>query len=182
MPSLQNHNMTIQSDLSDKTALVLPVMCKGSSVILLASLGEHAAVGNLSAYSASKGAIDSSSISRSRSANAASVFYECAGIDSIRSSAASSSPAYASTVMALILSFPLLINSARNSASPSKDEIFSAISCTDMGSNRTPASPICSGSATTFDAQTGVPSRKASYTGMLMLSKSVGITTIVDRK
>ena len=31
---------------------LLPVMCKGSSVILLSSLAAHAAVGNLSAYSA----------------------------------------------------------------------------------------------------------------------------------
>jgi 3-oxoacyl-[acyl-carrier protein] reductase len=37
---------------------LLPVLCKGSSVILLSSLVAHAAVGNLSAYSATKGAID----------------------------------------------------------------------------------------------------------------------------
>jgi 3-oxoacyl-[acyl-carrier protein] reductase len=37
---------------------LLPVMSKGSSVILLSSLAAHAAVGNLSAYSATKGAID----------------------------------------------------------------------------------------------------------------------------
>jgi len=37
---------------------LLPVMCKGSSVILLSSLAAHAAVGDLSAYSATKGAID----------------------------------------------------------------------------------------------------------------------------
>jgi 3-oxoacyl-[acyl-carrier protein] reductase len=37
---------------------LLPVMHKGSSVILLSSLAAHAAVGNLSAYSATKGAID----------------------------------------------------------------------------------------------------------------------------
>jgi 3-oxoacyl-[acyl-carrier protein] reductase len=37
---------------------LLPVMCQGSSVILLSSLAAHAAVGNLSAYSATKGAID----------------------------------------------------------------------------------------------------------------------------
>jgi 3-oxoacyl-[acyl-carrier protein] reductase len=37
---------------------LLPVMCKGSSVILLSSLAAHAVVGNLSAYSATKGAID----------------------------------------------------------------------------------------------------------------------------
>jgi 3-oxoacyl-[acyl-carrier protein] reductase len=37
---------------------LLPVMCKGSSVILLSSLAGHAVVGNLSAYAASKGAID----------------------------------------------------------------------------------------------------------------------------
>jgi NAD(P)-dependent dehydrogenase (short-subunit alcohol dehydrogenase family) len=37
---------------------LLPVMCKGSSVILLSSLAAHAAVANLSAYSATKGAID----------------------------------------------------------------------------------------------------------------------------
>ena len=37
---------------------LLPVMCKDSSVILLSSLAAHAAVGNLSAYSATKGAID----------------------------------------------------------------------------------------------------------------------------
>jgi|SRR5579871_1712874 len=37
---------------------LLPVMCKGSSVILLSSLAAHAVVGDLSAYSATKGAID----------------------------------------------------------------------------------------------------------------------------
>jgi 3-oxoacyl-[acyl-carrier protein] reductase len=37
---------------------LLPVMCTGSSVILLSSLAAHAAVGNLSAHSATKGAID----------------------------------------------------------------------------------------------------------------------------
>jgi 3-oxoacyl-[acyl-carrier protein] reductase len=37
---------------------LLPLMHSGSSVILLSSLGAHAAVGNLSAYSATKGAID----------------------------------------------------------------------------------------------------------------------------
>jgi 3-oxoacyl-[acyl-carrier protein] reductase len=37
---------------------LLPVMCKGSSVILLSSLAAHAVVGELSAYSATKGAID----------------------------------------------------------------------------------------------------------------------------
>ena len=37
---------------------LLPVMRKGSSVILLSSLAAHAVVGNLSAYSATKGAID----------------------------------------------------------------------------------------------------------------------------
>src|ERR1700687_3306268 len=37
---------------------LLPVLCKGSSVILLSSLAAHAAVADLSAYSATKGAID----------------------------------------------------------------------------------------------------------------------------
>ena len=37
---------------------LLPVMRKGSGVILLSSLAAHAAVGNLPAYSATKGAID----------------------------------------------------------------------------------------------------------------------------
>jgi 3-oxoacyl-[acyl-carrier protein] reductase len=37
---------------------LLPVMCTGSSVILLSSLAAHAAVADLSAYSATKGAID----------------------------------------------------------------------------------------------------------------------------
>jgi 3-oxoacyl-[acyl-carrier protein] reductase len=37
---------------------LLPIMGKGSSVILLSSLAAHAVVGNLSAYSATKGAID----------------------------------------------------------------------------------------------------------------------------
>src|SRR5258705_5895577 len=37
---------------------LLPVMCKGSSVVLLSSLAAHASVGALSAYAASKGAID----------------------------------------------------------------------------------------------------------------------------
>jgi 3-oxoacyl-[acyl-carrier protein] reductase len=37
---------------------LLPIMGNGSSVILLSSLAAHAVVGNLSAYSATKGAID----------------------------------------------------------------------------------------------------------------------------
>jgi 3-oxoacyl-[acyl-carrier protein] reductase len=37
---------------------LLPALCKGSSVILLSSLVAHASVGNLSAYAATKGAID----------------------------------------------------------------------------------------------------------------------------
>jgi 3-oxoacyl-[acyl-carrier protein] reductase len=37
---------------------LLPVLCQGSSVILLSSLVAHAALGNLSAYAATKGAID----------------------------------------------------------------------------------------------------------------------------
>jgi 3-oxoacyl-[acyl-carrier protein] reductase len=37
---------------------LLPAMCKGSSVILLSSLAAHASMGTLSAYSATKGAID----------------------------------------------------------------------------------------------------------------------------
>jgi NAD(P)-dependent dehydrogenase (short-subunit alcohol dehydrogenase family) len=37
---------------------LLPIMCKGSSIILVSSLGAHAAVGALAAYSATKGAID----------------------------------------------------------------------------------------------------------------------------
>src|SRR6202790_187998 len=37
---------------------LLPVMCKGSSVVLLSSLAAHASVGTLSAYAANKGAID----------------------------------------------------------------------------------------------------------------------------
>src|SRR6202040_3846090 len=37
---------------------LLPVMCKGSSVVLLSSLAARAAVGTLSAYAATKGAID----------------------------------------------------------------------------------------------------------------------------
>jgi 3-oxoacyl-[acyl-carrier protein] reductase len=37
---------------------LLPIMGKGSSVILLSSLAAQAVVGNLSAYSATKGAID----------------------------------------------------------------------------------------------------------------------------
>jgi 3-oxoacyl-[acyl-carrier protein] reductase len=36
----------------------LPILCKGSSVVLLSSLAAHAFVGTLSAYAASKGAID----------------------------------------------------------------------------------------------------------------------------
>ena len=38
--------------------LLLPVLGDGSSVILVSSLGAHAAVGTLSAYAATKGAID----------------------------------------------------------------------------------------------------------------------------
>jgi 3-oxoacyl-[acyl-carrier protein] reductase len=37
---------------------LLPVFGEGSSVILVSSLGAHAAVGTLSAYAATKGAID----------------------------------------------------------------------------------------------------------------------------
>jgi 3-oxoacyl-[acyl-carrier protein] reductase len=37
---------------------LLPVMCKGSSVVLLSSLAAHASVATLSAYAATKGAID----------------------------------------------------------------------------------------------------------------------------
>ncbi len=37
---------------------LLPVMCKGSSVVLLSSLAAHALVETLSAYAATKGAID----------------------------------------------------------------------------------------------------------------------------
>lgn len=37
---------------------LLPIMCKGSNITLLSSLAAHAAVGELSAYSATKGAID----------------------------------------------------------------------------------------------------------------------------
>ena len=37
---------------------LLPVMCKGSAVVLLSSLAAHASVGTLSAYAATKGAID----------------------------------------------------------------------------------------------------------------------------
>src|SRR3977135_3199502 len=37
---------------------LLPIMSKGSSIILVSSLGAHAAVGTLSAYAATKGAID----------------------------------------------------------------------------------------------------------------------------
>ncbi|WP_027796232.1 SDR family NAD(P)-dependent oxidoreductase [Paraburkholderia acidipaludis] len=37
---------------------LLPIMCKGSNITLLSSLAAHAAVGELSAYSATKGALD----------------------------------------------------------------------------------------------------------------------------
>ena len=37
---------------------LVPLMCKGSSVILLSSLAAHSAVVNLSAYAATKGALD----------------------------------------------------------------------------------------------------------------------------
>jgi NAD(P)-dependent dehydrogenase (short-subunit alcohol dehydrogenase family) len=37
---------------------LLPVMCKGGSVVLLSSLAAHAAVGTLPAYAATKGAVD----------------------------------------------------------------------------------------------------------------------------
>lgn len=37
---------------------LLPALCKGSSVVLLSSLAAHATVGTLSAYSATKGAVD----------------------------------------------------------------------------------------------------------------------------
>ncbi|WP_343676270.1 SDR family NAD(P)-dependent oxidoreductase [Paraburkholderia heleia] len=37
---------------------LLPIMCKGSSVTLLSSFAAHAAIGELSAYSATKGAVD----------------------------------------------------------------------------------------------------------------------------
>src|ERR1700753_3555003 len=37
---------------------LLPIMCRGSSIVLVSSLAAHAAVGTLAAYSASKGAVD----------------------------------------------------------------------------------------------------------------------------
>ncbi|MFM0503473.1 SDR family NAD(P)-dependent oxidoreductase [Paraburkholderia caffeinilytica] len=37
---------------------LMPTMCKGSSVVLVSSLAAHASVGSLSAYGATKGAID----------------------------------------------------------------------------------------------------------------------------
>ena len=37
---------------------LLPIMCKDSSIVLISSLAGHAAVGTLSAYAATKGAID----------------------------------------------------------------------------------------------------------------------------
>jgi len=37
---------------------LLPALCKGSSIVLLSSLAAHASVGTLSAYSATKGAVD----------------------------------------------------------------------------------------------------------------------------
>jgi 3-oxoacyl-[acyl-carrier protein] reductase len=37
---------------------LLPTLCKDSSIVLLSSLAAHATVGNLSAYAATKGAID----------------------------------------------------------------------------------------------------------------------------
>jgi len=37
---------------------LLPIMCKDSSIVLVSSLSAHAAVGTLSAYAATKGAID----------------------------------------------------------------------------------------------------------------------------
>jgi 3-oxoacyl-[acyl-carrier protein] reductase len=37
---------------------LLPMLCTGSSIVLLSSLAAHASVGTLSAYSATKGAID----------------------------------------------------------------------------------------------------------------------------
>jgi NAD(P)-dependent dehydrogenase (short-subunit alcohol dehydrogenase family) len=37
---------------------LLPIMCKDSSIVLVSSLGAHAAIGALSAYAATKGAID----------------------------------------------------------------------------------------------------------------------------
>jgi 3-oxoacyl-[acyl-carrier protein] reductase len=37
---------------------LLPTLCKGSSIVLLSSLAAHATVGTLSAYAATKGAID----------------------------------------------------------------------------------------------------------------------------
>jgi 3-oxoacyl-[acyl-carrier protein] reductase len=37
---------------------LLPALCKGSSIIFMSSLGAHASVGTLSAYAATKGAID----------------------------------------------------------------------------------------------------------------------------
>jgi len=37
---------------------LLPTLCRGSSIVLLSSLAAHATVGTLSAYAASKGAID----------------------------------------------------------------------------------------------------------------------------
>jgi 3-oxoacyl-[acyl-carrier protein] reductase len=37
---------------------LLPALCKGSNIIFMSSLGAHASVGTLSAYAATKGALD----------------------------------------------------------------------------------------------------------------------------
>jgi NAD(P)-dependent dehydrogenase (short-subunit alcohol dehydrogenase family) len=40
------------------TQQLLPILCEGSSIVFLSSLAAHAAVGTLSAYAATKGAVD----------------------------------------------------------------------------------------------------------------------------
>jgi 3-oxoacyl-[acyl-carrier protein] reductase len=50
--------VNVHGPIRPRPAPLLPVLGEGSSVILLSSLATRAAVGNLSAYASSKGAID----------------------------------------------------------------------------------------------------------------------------
>src|SRR6185437_13638808 len=69
---------------------------------------------------------------------------------------------YRSAVMASILALPFLPSLLAASGSRSIFKIVSRIDTTSVGSNTSPASPTCSGIATTLDAMTGVPTWTAS--------------------
>jgi hypothetical protein len=83
------------------------------------------------------------------------------------------------SVYAVLRSRPRRTSPALSSSSVHRRRIPSAISSTDPGSTRTPASPICSEMPWTRDERTGQPNRHASTTGRLLGPKNVGITIAV---